>query len=329
MKKLKRLVCILLMVMCLSLLTGCFRFSTTVEVKRNGKADITIVFASVDPQSDNSDDSDEDDEDMRKQLEDEGWDYEVYNEDGYSGYKITKTNVNLKDLAKEMNSGDDSKIDVDADKLKVEKHGFRYKVSWDVTESDGYEDSKEYGKNLSTYGGYAKFVVKLPYKPISSNAHKVSNDGKTLTWYLFDLEQGEAVELEFSLVNWQLIIGLLVGLIVVVAAVVVIVIILRKKKKNAQGVPPQGFDQSQRFNQSQGYAYPSQDYSPQGYTYPSQDYSPQGYTQPQQYTQPQGYAQPQGYTQPQDGYVYDPNQIYNQDAYNQDGYNQGNPYENQ
>ena len=220
MKKLKCLASILLMVMCLSLLTGCFRFSTTVEVKRNGKADITIVFASVDPQSDNSDDSDEDDEDMRKQLEDEGWDYEVYHDDGYSGYKITKTNVNLKDLAKEMNSGDDSKIDVDADKLKVEKHGFRYKVSWDVTESDGYEDSKEYGKNLSTYGGYAKFVVKLPYKPISSNAHKVSNDGKTLTWYLFDLEQGEAVELEFSLVNWPLIIGLLVGLIVVAAAVV-------------------------------------------------------------------------------------------------------------
>ena len=317
MKKLKRLVCILLMVMCLSLLTGCFRFSTTVEVKRNGKADITIVFASVDPQSDNSDDSDEDDEDMRKQLEDEGWDYEVYHDDGYSGYKITKTNVNLKDLAKEMNSGDDSKIDVDADKLKVEKHGFRYKVSWDVTESDGYEDSKEYGKNLSTYGGYAKFVVKLPYKPISSNAHKVSNDGKTLTWYLFDLEQGEAVELEFSLVNWPLIIGLLVGLIVVAAAVVVIIIILRKKKKNAQGFPPQGVDQSQGFNQSQGYAYPSQ------------DYSQQGYGQPQQYTQSQGYAQSQGYTQPQDGYVYDPNQIYNQDAYNQNGYNQGNPYENQ
>ena len=323
MKKFKRLVCILLMVMCLSLLTGCFRFSTTVEVKRNGKADITIVFASVDPQSDNSDDSDEDDEDMRKQLEDEGWDYEVYHDDGYSGYKITKTNVNLKDLAKEMNSGDDSKIDVDADKLKVEKHGFRYKVSWDVTESDGYEDSKEYGKNLSTYGGYAKFVVKLPYKPISSNAHKVSDDGKTLTWYLFDLEQGEAVELEFSLVNWPLIIGLLVGLIVVAAAVVAIIIILRKKKKNAQGFPPQGVDQSQGFNQSQGYAYPSQDYSQQGYGQPQQ------YTQSQGYAQPQQYTQSQGYTQPQDGYVYDPNQIYNQDAYNQNGYNQGNPYENQ
>ena len=326
MKKLKCLASILLMVMCLSLLTGCFRFSTTVEVKRNGKADITIVFASVDPQSDNSDDSDED---MRKQLEDEGWDYEVYHDDGYSGYKITKTNVNLKDLAKEMNSGDDSKIDVDADKLKVEKHGFRYKVSWDVTESDGYEDSKEYGKNLSTYGGYAKFVVKLPYKPISSNAHKVSDDGKTLTWYLFDLEQGEVVELEFSLVNWPLIIGLLVGLIVVAAAVVAIIIILRKKKKNAQGFPPQGFDQSQGFNQSQGYAYPSQDYSQQGYGQPQQYTQSQGYAQPQQYTQSQGYAQPQGYTQPQDGYVYDPNQIYNQDAYNQNGYNQGNPYENQ
>ena len=73
----------------------------------------------------------------------------------------------------------------------------------------------------------------------------------------------------------------------------------------------------QGFNQSQGYAYPSQ------------DYSQQGYGQPQQYTQSQGYAQSQGYTQPQDGYVYDPNQIYNQDAYNQNGYNQGNPYENQ
>ena len=48
MKKLKKFVAILLMAFCLSTLTGCIRFSTTVEVKWNGKADVTIIMASMD-----------------------------------------------------------------------------------------------------------------------------------------------------------------------------------------------------------------------------------------------------------------------------------------
>ncbi|SER00924.1 hypothetical protein SAMN02910369_02864, partial [Lachnospiraceae bacterium NE2001] len=254
MKGIKRFIVVLLMTFCLATLSGCVRFSTTVEVKMNGKADITILMAAID-QGGDAEDEDSSDEDLIKEYEDKGWDYEEYDEDGYKGYKVTKRNVDLEDIAKEMSDDADSELDMDTDKLKVEKKGFRYKISWDIADSDSdsetYSSGEEYSSYLTSSGGYAKFVVKLPVKPISSNAHKVSEDGKTLTWNLFDFEEGEKIELEFSLINWPLIIGICVGLLIIVAAVVVVLVVLRRKKGGQPPFPPQG-----NMYPPQGYAYP-------------------------------------------------------------------------
>lgn len=320
MKKLKKFVAILLMAFCLSTLTGCIRFSTTVEVKWNGKADVTIIMASMDTSTTDStninlsDDIDESSEELKKQYEDEGWEYHEYKEDGYKGYKLCKYDVDLKELAGEMESSDSSELDMDTDKLKVEKTGLgKYKVTWDVSDSESVEEGEDYSGYLKSSGGYAKFVLKLPQKAISSNAHKVSDDGKTLTWNLFDVTSDDPIEVEFSLINWRLIIGIIVGVIFIAAAVVVLIIVLNKKKKNSpaggpgpmgpQGGYPgynQGYDQGQ--GGQGGYTYDQQYPQQGGYTQPGTGYSPdqtQGYGYDQQYTQ-QGYAQQypqQGYTQ--------------------------------
>ncbi|MCR5226517.1 MAG: DUF1720 domain-containing protein [Eubacterium sp.] len=315
MKKLKKFVAILLMAFCLSTLTGCIRFSTTVEVKWNGKADITMIMASMDASgatgSDNlnlSDDTDEDTEKLKKQFEDDGWEYHEYKEDGYKGYKLCKYDVDLKELAGEMESSDSSELDMDTDKLKVEKTGLgKYKVTWDVSDSESVAEGEDYSGYLKSSGGYAKFVLKLPQKAISSNAHKVSDDGKTLTWNLFDVTSDDPIEVEFSLINWRLIIGIIVGIIFIAAAVVVLIIVLKKKKGNAPvGGPgpmgPQGgYTYDQQYPQQGGYTQPGTGYDQQ-YVQPGSGYSPdqtQGYGYDQQYTQ-QGYAQQypqQGYTQ--------------------------------
>ena len=69
MNKFKRLAVLLLMGLSLMMISGCMRYSTTVEVKRNGKADITMLVAAQIPEDSDSDDSSTDTEETRKELE--------------------------------------------------------------------------------------------------------------------------------------------------------------------------------------------------------------------------------------------------------------------
>ena len=309
MKNFKKLAVLLVLVFCLSTMTGCFRFSTEIEVKRNGKADITMLMAAMDmDDGDSTETTTEDNSEERKKFEEDGWKYEEYNSDGYTGYKVTKKNVDLDELAGEMAEDDD--MDLDTDSFKVTKKGSKYSISWDVTSGEDYEENSEYASYLEQSGGYAKFVVKLPVKPISSNAHEVSDDGKTLTWNLFELKAGEKIELEFSLINWPLIIGIIVAVLVIIIAVVVVLLVLKNKKNNTPQGPGNYDGYNQGYNQGYDQGYAQQ---PQGYD--------QGYAQ-----QPQGYDQ--GYAQqPQGGYNQGYNQGYDQ-GYNQ-GYNQGYDQNNQ
>ena len=45
MKRARKLALLLVSIMILSLLSGCMRYSTTIDVKRNGKADIKMLVA--------------------------------------------------------------------------------------------------------------------------------------------------------------------------------------------------------------------------------------------------------------------------------------------
>ncbi len=228
MKNLKKIVILLVMFFCLSMLSACIRFSTTVTVKRNGKVDITLLMATMisEDEDESEEYNDKEENENREKLEKEGWKYEEYNEDGYVGYSITKSNVDLEDIGEAMGGEDD--VNLDTDSFSVKKDGSKYTISWDITGSEDYEEGESYASSLETYGGYGKFILVLPNKPISHNAHEVSDDGKTLTWNIFEMENGEKIEAEFIISRAPLIIGIIL-IILLIAVLVVAFIILQKK----------------------------------------------------------------------------------------------------
>ena len=317
MKKAKRILALILVMVCSMIMTGCIRFSTTVEVKKNGKADISMVVAY---QSSMGGDS-QSDEDIKK-LEEEGWKYTDYNQDGYTGYEFVKKNVDLKELAKEMQSNG-SADDMNVDQFQITKHGSDYKIVWDIMnntdDEDGAstEDYSMYSDTLASAGGYMKFILKLPYKPKNHNATEVSEDGKTLTWDLMKMQKGDKIEVEFNLFNWTPIVICLIAILVILAGVVGFIFFQQKKNAapagfdgGGYGQTPQGYtQQTQGYNTNQ-YGQQSQQYTqqpqqtqgntPQQYAQQAQQYTQQSQQYTQQPQQPQQYAQQsQGYTSQQ------------------------------
>ncbi len=335
MKKLRRLALLLVSILCLSLMSGCMRYSTTIDVKKNGTADLTMVVAvydtsNLDDSSDSSDIADEDSEDMKK-LEDQGWDVELYQKDGYIGYTCSKKGIKLQDIAKEMQQSESDDADINVENFKVKKNGSTYTVDWQIYDEENTDEMAEYKDSLSSYGGYINVVVSLPYKPKNHNATSVSEDGKTLTWNLLEMDRTEPIHVEFSLFNWGLIIGIIVAVLVVAIAVIVF-FILRGKMGNRppKPVPPQPgfggqppFDPNQQFGgqpqqpfgmPQQQYGMPNQQFGSQPqqqYGMPNQQFGGQPQQQYGQPQQPFGMPNQQFGGQPQQQYgqpQMDPNQ---------------------
>ena len=82
------------------------------------------------------------------------------------------------------------------------------------------------------------FTVKLPTAPISNNATKTENDGKTLIWTLTSSDLN-SIEFEFELYNY-LYMGIMGGAILLLIVLIIIIIISKKKKgkKVAEKVQP-------------------------------------------------------------------------------------------
>ena len=307
---------------CSIYLTGCLRFATTVEIKKNGKANLSMIVAYQNGMG--QDAMNDNDEDINK-LKEQGWECETYNEDNYTGYKITKKNVDLKDLAKEMSSNETAE-DMNVDKFQVTKHGSNYKVSWDIFGGDGSEDSQDmdeysqYSSSLAAAGGYMKFVLKLPYKAKSSNATEVSEDGKTLTWDLMAMNQNDKIEAEFSLFNWGALIGGLIAAIVIIGGVVAFIVIYRNKQAAPAGFQGGGYAQNNMGGQpTNAYGQPTatnaygQPANTNAYGQPTNAYAQTPVQSPNAYGQnpTQGYDASQGYNV---------NQGYSNQGYNSQGY---------
>ncbi len=81
------------------------------------------------------------------------------------------------------------------------------------------------------------FTVKLPTAPISNNATKTENDGKTLIWTLTSSDLN-SIEFEFELYNY-LYIGIMGGAVLLLIVLIIIIISKKKKgKKVAEKVQP-------------------------------------------------------------------------------------------
>ena len=184
--------------------------------------------------------------------EEDGETIEKYTEEGYYGYSYTKEFGKLDEVTGETAEtkayiNDDN---FDEGQVLFIKEGNVYKSNMAI---DKTEESFSQMSTYSTMGAMfdLTFSVTLPVKPISHNADKVSEDGKTLYW---DLTKVENVEFEFDLtseeapvastpaenksvankenqMNMMVYIGV-AGLCVVVLVIVVIVIRKNSKKDN-------------------------------------------------------------------------------------------------
>lgn len=89
---------------------------------------------------------------------------------------------------------------------------------------------EQYTKNMDL-----KFIVKLPYSAISSNATTKNSDNKELTWDLTKITKDDTIKFEFALYNVTNIVILVVGVVLVIGALVFF--IMKNKKGKGGNVP--------------------------------------------------------------------------------------------
>ena len=296
----KILVC-LLSLFVIGCLAGCMRFDATIEIQKNGKANLEMIYAALADVGGESTTSGDELDDSMQELEEKGWKCEKYDQDGYLGFKARMEDLSLEDAASNMGGAEEGlELGSTDSPISITKDGSNYTFDWKALgdaddEGTEDEDTSQYKTYFDQYNGYMRFNLKLPYKPKEHNAHQVSEDGKTLTWNLLEMKKGDSIHVVFSLSNWTpLIIGLIIALVVIIG--IIVAVILMNKKKNA----PAAFGSSNGGSSFGPLGGPAP-YEPQGtndYGQPSQG---PGMSQPDFQAGPQfGQAGPQdpGMSQP-------------------------------
>ena len=205
--------------------TGCVRFRTSMNIKSNGKADLTVIYGYYNELIDSDVESEM--EDLADAFEDDGWTVDDYKKGDYEGYTFTMTNVKVNDFEDIFNA-DCFTEDLELGDFELIKKGATYTINWDTNVIGDLSEEGVTSEDLKTYGGFMEVEITLPSPATDDNASEVSKDGKTYTWDLLD---GDEIELTFTLINIGLIVAICAIVFVVFAAAAVVVILLIVKKK--------------------------------------------------------------------------------------------------
>ena len=197
--------------------TGCVRFRTSMNIKSNGKADLTVIYGYYNELIDSDVESEM--EDLADAFEDDGWTVDDYKKGDYEGYTFTMTNVKVNDFEDIFNA-DCFTEDLELGDFELTKKGSTYTINWDTNVVGDLNEEGITSEDLKTYGGFMEVEITLPSPATDDNASEVSKDGKTYTWDLLD---GDEVELTFTLINVGLIIAICAIVFVVFAAAAVVV----------------------------------------------------------------------------------------------------------
>lgn len=236
-------------------LTGCVKFNSTMEIKKDKSMDYKIIYA-----FDKSLFGDQEilTSNDKKELENKGFTVSNYVDGNMKGFKVSKNIKNIDDVSSTNNATYDLSGLLDSNKseskvFKVKK-GFlknTYTASFKFDSSDSdlnnstsndttidndfttddngtTTDSDFDFSNINTNMDLS-FNVKLPYKAISSNATTKKNDDKELSWNLSSTGE-DKIEFSFALYNMTNI--YICGGVIVLLIIIVIVSILNKGKKN-------------------------------------------------------------------------------------------------
>ncbi|MCR4558398.1 MAG: hypothetical protein K5779_11340 [Saccharofermentans sp.] len=224
----KTLAVMIVLAMTVFCFTGCVRFRTTMSIKGNGKADLAVIYAYHEELID--DDVRESLEEVAESFEDDGWTADDYEKGDYEGYLFSMNNVKVKDFEEVFNAN--CFEDLDFGEFVLTQSGSTYTIEWETNAIQDVEEEGITSDDLSEYGGFMEVVIELPSPAKDDNATKVSKDGKTLTWNLFEEDD---VEVTFTLVNVGAIIAIIaiVAILITAAIVVVLILLLKKKKKPA------------------------------------------------------------------------------------------------
>ncbi|WP_024865803.1 LppM family (lipo)protein [Butyrivibrio sp. FCS014] len=225
----KKIRAVVLALVCMLSLSGCVRFNASIDVKKNGKVDVSMIYAAMSLE-DYGFDGDMFDEGTVEDFEEDGWTVEPYSEGSFVGYKLIRKDVELKELADSLKDNDTDMVNMNS--FKVTKDGLKYVIDWDLKGIGELSEVQEYRSYFDMSGGYLTVDINLPVKPSDHNATKVSDDGKSLEWDLLSPDM-DGIYLEFTLFSfkWLFILG---GIGLALAIIVVAVIIIddnRRRKR--------------------------------------------------------------------------------------------------
>lgn len=262
-------------------LAGCVRYSVGCTVNSDGTVNLTYLYALSDLTDSNGDSGWEEE---KKQFTSKGWATRDYTGDGgsdsssYNGFIASKGGIPIDEVETEIHAlGEGFEL------FTLTYDDGVYTLDWD-TESVNQmvSDGGSSMGDLATYGGYMKFSLELPNKPISENATKTK--GSVMEWDLSKVN--EPVHCEFELPKAViddvdededeevsatkskkkssssnsstnvvlLIIVSVICLALVIGAVVLIVFIVKKKKKETFTAPitvPAHAPQPKQYEQPQ------------------------------------------------------------------------------
>lgn len=258
----KKIISVFLVLSMLLALTACVRYSVGCTVNSDGTVNLTYLYALSDLTDGNGDTGWAEE---KKEFESKGWSTRDYTGDGssesssYNGFIASKGGIPIDQVETEVRA-----LGEGFESFTFSFDDGVYTIDWDTESVDKMvsEEGASLG-DLSTYGGYMKFTLELPIKPIDENA--TSSKGSLLEWDLskmnepihceFELpmhsdddedEEEEATEKRSkkksnssdSSVNVVLLIILgVICLALVIGAIVLIVFLVKKKKRDAFTAP--------------------------------------------------------------------------------------------
>ena len=236
-------------------LTGCVKFNSTMEIKKDKSIDYTVIYAFDKSLFGNQEILTSND---KKELENKGFTVSNYVDGNMNGFKVSKNIKNIDDVSSTNDTTYDLSglLDSSNSESKVfkVKKGFlknTYTASFKFDSSDSDlnnstsndttidNDFTTDDNNTTTDSDFdfsnintnmdLSFNVKLPYKALSSNATTKKNDDKELSWNLSSTGE-DKIEFSFALYNMTNI--YICGVVIVLLIIIVIVTILNKGKKN-------------------------------------------------------------------------------------------------
>ncbi|MDO4460276.1 MAG: hypothetical protein Q4C42_09435 [Clostridia bacterium] len=221
MNRFRKIILPLLTLLIAILLSGCVRLEADITIKKDGKADVSILMAYSDQLGSGSGSISEEE---IAEYEAGGFIYEEYHEDGYSGFTLKGTDIGVSSNGVDVLGKDDI----------LRKEGNKYILSLDIF-SDMSSETLGYFSSISSYGGYMRLNLNLPkeVKILKSNA--TETNGNTLTWDILKLSNGEEIYAEFT-INTMLFVKLFAVagaafLILVTVIISVTIVILKKRKR--------------------------------------------------------------------------------------------------